>query len=347
MTDYLCDNCNKTFTTKQSLNYHKTKQVCVVKVHKCRYCTNVFASKSTMYRHMRNSCKIKKQTDEEKDGIYKQLIELQDKYQDLEKKLSDIQNGTLMPTDNKLACSKKKGIVVNNTKNIDNKINVEKMNINMGTVINNNITLVAYGNEDISKLDRSEILKVLQNGYDSTLKLTESVHFNPKYPEYHNIYISNMKDKYAMMFDGKSWTLTMKDELINRIYDDKKNYIEENINDFFASLSDSRKKALERWLETVDEDKRIRKIKDEIRLLLYNKRDVVINSQSINSIDYQEPEDLDEQIKPKKILVKKNSKGTAQSSSVQDTIKPSTKITVKKGITKSATKGTVKRVKDG
>jgi hypothetical protein len=30
-----------------------------------------------------------------------------------------------------------------------------------------------------------------------------------------------------MMFDGNDWNLTMKDELINKIYDDKKNYNEE------------------------------------------------------------------------------------------------------------------------
>ena len=33
------------------------------------------------------------------------------------------------------------------------------------------------------------------------------------------------------MFDGENWNLMMKDELINKIYDDKKNYIEENIDD--------------------------------------------------------------------------------------------------------------------
>ena len=34
--------------------------------------------------------------------------------------------------------------------------------------------------------------------------------------------MSNVKDKYTMMFDGKEWNLTMKDELINKIYLDKK-----------------------------------------------------------------------------------------------------------------------------
>jgi hypothetical protein len=73
------------------------------------------------------------------------------------------------------------------------------------------------------------MLKILQTGFNSTVKLTEALHFNPNFPEYHNIYIPNMKDKYAMMHDGEKWSLVTKDDLISKIYEDKKNYIEENL----------------------------------------------------------------------------------------------------------------------
>jgi hypothetical protein len=150
------------------------------------------------------------------------------------------------------------------------------MQVNNNVV--NNVTLVGYGNEDISKIDKQDMLKVLRNGYNSTIKLTETLHFNPKYPEYHNIYISNIKDKYAMMYDGNIWTLTMKEELINKIYDDKKNYIEENLEDFVDSLSTSRKNALARWLETDDDDRKISEIKNNIKLLLYNMKQIPLAS---------------------------------------------------------------------
>jgi len=123
-------------------------------------------------------------------------------------------------------------------------------------------------------------LKGLQNGFYSTVKLTDTIHFNPKYPEYHNIYISNIKDKYGMMYDGKDWTLIPKSELIDKIYDNKKNYIEENVEEFYDSLSPSRKRALERWFNTDDEHEKIKEIKERIKLLLYNKRNIVINSKN-------------------------------------------------------------------
>jgi hypothetical protein len=88
-----------------------------------------------------------------------------------------------------------------------------------------------------------------------------------------------MKDKYAMMYDGKSWNLTIKEDLINRLYDDKKDYIEENVEDFVRFLTKSQKKALDRWANTEEEDKRIKRLKERIKLLLYNSRDVPINTQ--------------------------------------------------------------------
>lgn len=138
--------------------------------------------------------------------------------------------------------------------------------------------------EDFSKLTKNEILKILQTGYNSTIKLTESIHFDPKRPENHNVYISNKKDKYAIVFDGTEWNLRFKDDVVNMLYDDKKNYIEENLNDFLESLSESRKNALNIWLNTDEKDKRITRIKNEIKLLIYNKREIPINTIKSNPV---------------------------------------------------------------
>jgi hypothetical protein len=46
-------------------------------------------------------------------------------------------------------------------------------------------------------------------------------------------------------------------------------------------LTESRRRALERWLVTDDNDKKITRVKDEIKLLLYNKRNIAIETQNI------------------------------------------------------------------
>jgi hypothetical protein len=47
-------------------------------------------------------------------------------------------------------------------------------------------------------------------------------------------------------------------ELINRLYDDKKDYIEVNVEDFVNFLMKSQKNALDRWANTDEDDIKIK-----------------------------------------------------------------------------------------
>jgi hypothetical protein len=307
MSDFSCDNCGKIFALKKNLIYHAKKDVCREKDYDCTYCGTKFTSKTNMYRHMRTNCKVKKSEDVHRNSIYEKLLQIEEYNKKLEehnKKLEE-HNKRLASTARKLETTTKKLKNeikdIKHARNVVNNVNNSVNNINNGIVAN--ITLVGYGKEDISKMDKKDMLKVLQTGYNSAIRLTETLHFNPKYPEYHNIYITNMKDKYAMMFDGQNWTLTMKEELINKIYDDKKNFIEENLDEFIESLSASRKQALERWLDTDNNDKKIKDIKENIKLLLYNSRNLVMKNEDTRTLECEDithPE--------LKVIVKKTSK---------------------------------------
>jgi hypothetical protein len=280
MSNFICDTCGKDFTLKRGLQYHIEKNVCREKNHICTYCGSNFTSKTNMYRHIRTNCKVKKIEDVERNNIYEKLLQIEEHNKKLEERLASTTKKLAFTTRKLETTTKKLKSEIKYIKHTDNVVN----NVNNGIVAN--ITLVGYGKEDISKIDKKDILKVLQTGYNSAIKLTETLHFNPKYPEYHNIYITNMKDKYAMMFDGQNWTLIMKEKLINKIYDDKKNYIEENLDEFIESLSASRKQALERWLDTDDNDKKIKDIKENIKLLLYNLRNLVMKNDDTQTLNY-------------------------------------------------------------
>lgn len=289
MTKFVCDNCQQEFARNENLVYHKEHDSCKEKDFACDSCGKKFTSKQSMQRHVRTTCLVKKNQDAERELILERLVKVENEHKTIIQenktkfKTMSKEIKQLKTTNEKLV--KKLKVVENKTINnntinnntINNNVNNGINNVNNGIVINH-ISLVGYGKEDLSKLDKSELIKILHQGFFSTLKLTEAVHFNPKYPEYHNIYISNMKDKYAMMFDGKNWTLITKEELINQIYEDKKNYIEENLEEFVKSLPVSRKNALERWLETDDENAKIKEIKNSIKLLLYNSRKMVTNT---------------------------------------------------------------------
>jgi len=267
MSKHKCENCNKEFSVKRNLDYHINNKVCIDKHHSCKLCGNKFNSNISMYRHMRTACKVKKQEDVTKEDILERLLKLEEDNKKIKKLEED---------------NKKLKKEIKKLKSINPTINNGTINTNNGIInTNNNIVLIGYGREDMDKIDSNDILKSMKKGFYSTITLTDTVHFNPKYPEYQNIYISNIKDKYAMMYDGKNWTLTTKTELIERLYDDKKYFIEENLEKFCNSITGSQKRALERWINIDEEHIKIKAIKERIKLLLYNKRNIPLNNVDI------------------------------------------------------------------
>ena len=292
--DCSCEKCGRIFDTKAHLNYHVDNNACKESNHHCHMCNKGFTTSTSMYRHMRTACKVKKEEERNKNVIYERLVKLEED----NKKLND--------TNEQL----NKKVVANEKTNTQLKIEVDSLKKNhkdVTTVTSNsnnknthignnvaNIILVGYGKEDISRLDKNEVIKVLQSGFNAPIKLTETLHFNPKYPEYHNVYISNIKDKYAMTYDGTNWKLTIKEELINKMYDDKKNYIEENLDDFIDSLTLSRKNALKRWLDMNDNNEKISRIKDDMKLLLYNNRSMVEPKKGKNLKVVKDKEEIDD-----------------------------------------------------
>ena len=267
MSDYYCDKCEKTFKRKRNLDYHMKNAVCVdnEKKYDCKYCSASFTTKNSMYRHMREYCKIKKDDDMGKDAILQRLLQLETDNLKLQNKVNEL--------------------------SADKTINIGTVNgpVNNGT-INNNImvNVVPFGKEDLSKIDKGDLLQVFRSGFNSALRLTETTHFNPKYPEYHNVYISNMKNKYAMTYDGDDWALVMKDELIDKMYDNKRDYIEENIDEFYKSLLPSQINALHRWLNVDDDHQYVQKVKNDMKLMLYNKRKMALDPKPPKITDLEE-----------------------------------------------------------
>ena len=78
-----------------------------------------------------------------------------------------------------------------------------------------------------------------------------------------------------MIYDGKKWNLQLTENVIDNLYDNKKSIIEDNISNFADSLNESQHHALERWINTPEEDKKISQIKEEFKLLLFNKRNII------------------------------------------------------------------------
>ena len=87
-------------------------------------------------------------------------------------------------------------------------------NTNSNNTINNlNINLLNYKDTDTSHLSNIDYKKCLEKASRCVLKLIEKIHFNPEKPENMNIYISNMKNNYMMMYKENKWNLVTKEEM--------------------------------------------------------------------------------------------------------------------------------------
>jgi Zinc finger, C2H2 type/Zinc-finger of C2H2 type len=259
MSVIACAICNKIFTRQHSLDYHIANNACDGKIydHECEYCNKRYTSQNSLYRHIRTTCKTKKEEDDEKHAVYDRLEKLENRNERLEMEVIKLKKKKHMDAGMR---------ITNNIGTINN-------NINNGTI--NNITIVAYGKEDMLSIDREEIIRALKTGFNSTKLLTEVVHFNPKYPNYSNIKRSNFNMKNKIMYhNGGKWVTTSDPHMIDDLYNRKRDFIEENIEHYRDGLTKGDMTRIQRWLNIDDDDNRITRIKGELRELLFNRKDV-------------------------------------------------------------------------
>jgi hypothetical protein len=169
------------------------------------------------------------------------------------------------------------------------------ININNDNRVTNNITIVAYGKEDMTGIDRDDIIRALKTGFNSTKHLTEVVHFNPKYPFYSNIKRNNFNMKNKLMYhNGSCWVTTSDPNMIDDLYNRKRDFIEENIEHYRDGLTKGDMTRLQRWLTVDDDDDRITRIKGELRELLFNKKEISETNERNIEVTQTVVEDIEE-----------------------------------------------------
>jgi hypothetical protein len=257
---------------ESQLNHNESHKIInLKKEYKCMYCTKLFPTNSNMCRHIKSYCKVKKQDDTNKEQIYQQLLnehlniknendDIKNENEDIKKELIEIKNKLL------------KGHIINNTNNTKTT-----NNINNGTI--NNIQIVAHGKEDLSQIKEGVIIQLVKRGWRSIPMFTEYLHCNDKFPEQKNIYINDINRKYCMVHDGKDWLLKDKTETINELYQTKYDFLEENFNVYYDQLEEYQQHSFKNFIKLHKEDEPfVKKIKEELKTLLYNKRDNILNN---------------------------------------------------------------------
>ena len=155
----------------------------------CIYCDTRFTRNNNLQRHIKERCKSKMYFDE--------LEKLKIKFDSSKKEIEEL----------------KKQINTNNSQIINNNTTNNTLNknqINNGTINNNNnlnVQLVQFGNENIDELDIKEALNVYlkSTGGNIISNMLKFVNLNEKYPQNHNICISDLSRELVKIFNGKKF----------------------------------------------------------------------------------------------------------------------------------------------
>ena len=178
------------------------------RIHFCKYCEKNYSTSSNLSKHLKK-CNDKIKTDEANFHMQELVKVLNEQKEKLNKYDLELEE-------------KNKQI---------NEL-IKKSGINNSTItqnIQNNIKLLAYDKTDISDLTDKDFMKCFNHNNMCVPHLVKRIHFNPKKPENHNVFISNLKSGYIMLYDGKKWNTYNRDEVVDDIFDDKHDILEQKI----------------------------------------------------------------------------------------------------------------------
>ena len=218
----------------------------------CHYCDKCFKFKQSMYRHIKYTCK------KNKDEDFKELARL------LNEKDKQIHDNT-----------KEMEKMQKQIDKLSNKLQLQTVsNVNNGVINNINIQLLNHGETDYSHMTPHDYITCIENCNKCVKTLIEKVHFNIRKPENMNIYLSNIKGKYVMIYKDNTWQIQDKKKQVEDLYDYNEMVLE-NWYDEYKEKYPHIIESFQRYLKNRDGDVLLNKLKDEILLMLYNNRKMI------------------------------------------------------------------------
>ena len=252
----------------------------------CQHCKKIFSRKDNLKRHIDESrCKKSKIINlSSEDDKYNILF---NEHLKTKEELNKIKN-IIIP----LKHFKKNGSnfsqSIINTNNTQNNI-----------TINNYI--VNHGFEDVNKLTSDENKDIINSNSEAIYNIVKQIHYNPRLPEYNNIYINNLRSNSVyVMVDGK-FVVEDKKTIIADMISRMAQHIE-YISNQAKPISKKQRELLFdnfNWLkhfDFTDEDvdgniiksdkdliEKYKKIYNKYELLLYNNRHMITNKNHLTN----------------------------------------------------------------
>ena len=211
----------------------------------CKFCGKIFQHKQSKYRHEKYRCKFINKGNIKL--INQQKEALQEKNRVIEEK-------------NKLIESLlKKGSFISNQSEKNNK------------------NILSYDNTNKKFLTDEMISKCMEKQNMCVPEMIKLVHFNNIHPENRNIYISNLKTNYVMVYEDEKWIVKNRDQMLDKLIADNEKFMHKKLTEWYDEGTDNDKykraiKKFQKYLDVNSNTNLIDNIKDELKLMFYNNR---------------------------------------------------------------------------
>jgi len=220
---------NNLLTTNNNLLTTNNK----IKIYNCKYCNKIYNLQQSKWKH-EQKCKNKTNDKNEIEVLKNTINEMKEQFALILKEKGKMHHKTLQK--------------------INNQLNYN--NINHGKITNNiNNTYVKFGDLDYQKvLNNKQVKHILNQQYMSLEESIKQIHFNEDLPEYSNIFITNMKDDLAYVFDGKQFISVRKNEMLNELIDTHVKEINLSLEKNKNKLNEKYVIRLEKFLDMLNDD---------------------------------------------------------------------------------------------
>lgn len=235
MKQHTCELCHTIFNRKEHLIHHtnKLRKCNIATEFECEWCSRAFTTNFGLIRHL-TTCKVKCKQDDIERKIQEEIQLTNKRIEELEAK-----------------CKRTEPITIQNTLHV----------------------LAEYGHEDLSHITLERITFVFSKSFSSVVECVKLIHFSPLAPQNKNICIKELNSRFAYVFCDGNWDAIGRKKLINILYYDICEYIEEKLDDLIDELDKTVVINIKRFLDKKYDEKETNIIKTELGVLLFNKRD--------------------------------------------------------------------------
>jgi hypothetical protein len=279
-----CELCGAEFSGRSNLMRHLERiRKCNTKTSfTCNWCNKSFSNNSHLTRH-HTTCPAKKEHDmlqEEIKTTNDNLENLVNRVDRLEKKISQSPQQLPASTTNNntntpdISGTENNQLILNGN-NGHNTLDNSQDNSQDHSVTDNSqttisgITINNYGSECMEHMTLKRISFVFNKSCSSVLECVKLKHFSPHAPQNKNVCIKDLKSKYAYIFCDGNWDVVGRKTLIDDMYETICDYLKEKMNEYSDEIN---VKKIRDFLEKRYDDATELQVKDDLMMLLFNKR---------------------------------------------------------------------------